>query len=104
MNANVRQSMRQFWQAELFSPAGFVQRALMISAIYLLVHLAGLREYTSVLNGTVGPDSAGWASSAFFGVAYIIIYLVFVILAPVLVLAAGILAVWRRHTGKKLPG
>jgi hypothetical protein len=97
MNTNWRRRIQWFWRAELFSPAGFLQRALVISTGFLLVHLAGLREYTSVLNGTTGPESAGWASSAFFGVTYIIIYLAFVILAPVLVLAAGILAVWQRH-------
>jgi hypothetical protein len=86
-----------FWHAELFSPAGFVQRAIVISVGYLLVHLAGLREYTSVLNGTVGPESAGWTVSAILGITYIIIYLAFVVLVPVLLLAAGILALWQRR-------
>ena len=84
-----------FWHAERFSPAGFLQRAVVISAVYLIVHLAGLREYTSVLNGTTGPESAGWGLSAFFGVTYVIVYLAFVILVPMLVLAAGILKAWR---------
>jgi len=101
MNMSLWQRNMQFWRAEFFSPQGFVQRALVIGAGFLLVHLAGLREYTSVLNGTVGPESAGWAMSAFLGVAYIIIYLAFVILAPVLILAAGILTVWQRHSNKE---
>jgi hypothetical protein len=90
-----------FWYAERFSPAGFLQRAIVISLVYLLVHLAGWREYTSVLNGTVGPDSAGWTLSAFLGVAYVIIYLVFIILVPVLILASGILAGWLKYELKK---
>lgn len=97
---NLWRQIQRFWRAELFTPAGLVQRALVISAGFLLVHLAGLREYTSVLNGTVGPESSGWGRSAFFGVAYVIIYLGFVILAPMLVLAAGMLAVgrwWKRR-------
>jgi hypothetical protein len=101
MNLKLREAIRRLWRAELFSPAGFVQRALVISALFLLVHLAGLREYTSILNGTVGPDSAGWAGSAFLGMTYIILYLAFVILAPMLILAAGLLAVWQRLIRRK---
>lgn len=71
-------------------------RALVISVVFLAVHWAGLREYTSVLNGTVGSTSTGWRTSAFFGVAYLIIYMAFIVLAPILILAAGILTVWQR--------
>jgi len=101
MNMNLWQRIIRFWRAGFFSPQGFVQRALVIGAGFLLVHLAGLYEYTSVLNGTIGPGSTGWAMSAFLGVAYIIIYLALVILAPVLILAAGILTVWQRHLNKE---
>jgi len=94
---NLWQRIIRFWRAGIFTPQGFVQRALVIGAGFLLVHLAGLYEYTSVLNGTIGPGSAGWGISAFLGIAYIIIYLAFVILAPVLILAAAILAVWQRY-------
>ncbi|MGH7954986.1 MAG: hypothetical protein ACREOZ_03410 [Gloeomargaritales cyanobacterium] len=100
MNINLWQWIIKFWQASFFSPQGFVQRALVIGLGFLTVHLAGLREYTSVLNGTIGSVSAGWETSAFLGVVYIIVYLAFVILAPVLVLAAIILAVLRRANSK----
>ena len=96
MNHPYLNLLRRLWRVEIFSPAGCVQRALVISAGFLLVHLAGWREYTSVLNGTVGPDSTGWAGSTFFGVAYVLIYLAFVILVPVLLLAAALLAAWQR--------
>ena len=101
MNMNLWQRIKRFWREGFFSPQGFLQRALVIGAGFLLVHLAGLREYTSVLNGTVGPESSGWVLSAFLGVTYIIIYLAFVILAPVLILAAGILAVWQRYVNRR---
>ena len=67
MNVNLRQRMVQNWRSDFFSPRGFLARALVISAFFLAVHLAGLRDYTSVLNGTVGSASAGWKTSAFFG-------------------------------------
>jgi hypothetical protein len=97
MNMNLWQKFMRYWRADLFSPQGFLLRALLIAAGFLAVHLAGLRDYTSVLNGTVGPGSAGWGRSAFLGVAYLVIYMAFVILAPVLILAAGILTICQRR-------
>jgi hypothetical protein len=96
MKATFWRRIRNIRRAELFSPADLLQRAVVIGAVFFVVHLAGLREYTSVLNGTAGPDAADWASSTFFGVTYVIIYLTFVVLAPVLVLAAGLLVIWNR--------
>jgi len=73
-----------------------LQRAAVISGLFVAVHLAGLREFTGVLNGTIGSLALGWKLSAFLAVIYIVFYLAFVILVPVLVLAAGILTVGRR--------
>ena len=95
--------MKFFWQrfaifrrAEFLSARDLLQRAGAISVMFLLVHLAGLREFTSVLNGTVGSVSAGWKLSGFLALIYILLYLAFVILVPVLVLAAMMLAAWQR--------
>jgi hypothetical protein len=68
----------------------------MITGLYLVVHLAGLREFTSLLNGTIGSVELGWRLSAFLGLAYIFIYLAFVLLVPILLLAAVLLALWQR--------
>jgi hypothetical protein len=95
------QRMAQFWQADFFSPRGFLVRALVISAAFLAVHLSGLRDYTSVLNGTVGSTSASWKTSAYFGLGYLVIYLAFVLLVPVLILAAGILTIWQHRPHPK---
>jgi membrane protein implicated in regulation of membrane protease activity len=45
--------------------------------------------------------AAGWKLSGFLALIYILLYLAFVILVPVLVLAAMILTVWRRWVRKK---
>ncbi|MGO8839169.1 MAG: hypothetical protein ACLQAH_15835 [Limisphaerales bacterium] len=58
--------------------------------------IAGLREFTSMLNGTVGSVAAGWKLSGFLALIYILLSLAFVILVPVLVLAAMILTAWQR--------
>jgi hypothetical protein len=90
-----------FRRAEFLSPRDLLHRALGISVLFLLAHLAGLREFTSVLNGTVGSVAAGWKVSGFLALIYILLYLAFVILVPVLVLAALILTVWQRCVRKE---
>jgi hypothetical protein len=85
-----------FQRAEFLSARDMVQRAAALSGLFLLVHLAGFREFTSILNGTIGSLDLGWNLSAFLAVFYIMLYLAFVIVVPVLVLAAVILMVWQR--------
>jgi len=90
-----------FQRAEFLSPRDLLQRAVAISGLFLLVQLAGFREFTGILNGTIGSLDLGWNLSAFLAVIYILLYLAFVILAPVLVLAAAILTVWQRCRQKE---
>ena len=86
------------------SAKDMLQRAAAISVVYLLMHLAGFREFTGILNGTIGSLSLGWNLSALLAVIYIVFYLMFVILVPVLVLGAAILIIWQKcFWGKKLP-
>ena len=89
-----------FRQAEFLSPRDMLQRAAAIAGSFLLVHLAGLRDFTSVLNGTIGSLALGWDLSAFLAAVYIMLYLAFVILVPVLILAAIILAAWQQSRAK----
>jgi hypothetical protein len=85
-----------FQRAEFMSAKDMVQRATAIGGLFLLVHLAGFREYTGILNGTIGSLALGWKFSTFLAGIYILLYLAFVLLVPVLVLAAVILTVWQR--------
>jgi hypothetical protein len=86
------------WHADFCSPKDFVRRALFISIAFLIVHLAGLKDFTTILNGTMGSVQLGWGMSAFLGLLYICSWLGFVVLAPILLLAATLLAVWNRIT------
>ena len=79
------------WRAKLLSPKDFVRRAVVIGLIFLAVHMAGLRDYTCILNGTVASPELGRGMSAFLGLAYVFAYLAFVLLVPILLLAA-----WKR--------
>jgi hypothetical protein len=85
-----------FQRAEFLSPKDMVQRAAAISGLFLLVHLAGFREYTDILAGTIGSLDLGWKLSTFLAGIYIFLYLAFVLLVPVLLLAAMILTVCQR--------
>jgi len=84
------------WRAKLLSPKDFVRRAVVIGLIFLAVHMAGLRDYTCILNGTVASPELGRGMSAFLGLAYVFAYLAFVMLVPILLLAATMLAAWKR--------
>jgi hypothetical protein len=88
--------LMSLWRADFCSPKDFVRRALLIAVTFLAVHLAGLREFTSILTGTAGSTNLGWSACAFLGLAYIVAYLAFVLLAPSLLLAAGLLVLWER--------
>jgi hypothetical protein len=90
------QKLTIFRRAEFLSAKDMLQRAAAISGLFLLVHLAGFREFTGILNGTIGSLALGWGLSTFLAVIYILLYLAFVILVPVLVLAAVILVAWQR--------
>lgn len=89
-----------FQRAEFLSARDMLQRAAAISGLFLVVHLAGFREYAGILNGTIGSLALGWDLSAFLAVLYIVLYLAFVILVPVLLLAAVILMIWQRLNQK----
>ena len=73
------------------SPSGFLVRAALITAIFLLLYLAGLKEYTCVLCGTSPTGNVADSWSSMLGVGYVLCYFAFIVLAPVLVLATGIL-------------
>ena len=89
-------TITSFWRAELLSPRHLVGWAICISACYGLAHLAGLREFSSILNGTVGSVGLGWKISAFLGLVYIFLYLGLVLLVPTFLLTATLLVLWRR--------
>jgi hypothetical protein len=88
--------LRTIWRADFLSPKDLVRRALVLALIYGVVSAFGLREFTSILNGTMGSVSLGWHTSAFLGLLYIISYLAFVLMSPTMIIAAGILVLWKR--------
>jgi hypothetical protein len=88
MNSNLFQHCRRFVRADFLGPKDFLLRATAIAVLFLVAHLAGLREYTSFLSGTVPSPDMGWQQAAFGGLVYLILYFAFVLLVPMLVIAA----------------
>ncbi|HXU79529.1 MAG TPA: hypothetical protein VN794_23315 [Methylomirabilota bacterium] len=82
--------------AGCFSPMSFIRLALLLALMFGLAHLAGLREFTTMLNGTMANVEVGWRMSVFLGTVYILAYLGFVLLVPTLLLAAVFLKIAER--------
>jgi len=81
---------------EFLSSKYLLSCATGLSVLFVAVHLAGLREFTSVLNGTTGSTEMNWESAAILGAVYVGFYLGFVLVVPVLLLAAAILEAGRK--------
>jgi hypothetical protein len=95
-NQSTFSRLRSIWRAEFFSPKDLVRRALVIAVIYGVVSAVGVRQFTSILNGTMGSVALGWHLSAFLGLLYIFCYLAFVLISPSMLIAAGILVLWKK--------
>ena len=87
MNA-LKSTLRRMHGTRAISPAGFALRAAAIFVIFAVLHMAGFREYASVLSGTVPQGSFGGAVDRFLAMAYIVFYLGAVVAAPILTLGA----------------
>jgi hypothetical protein len=64
--------------------------AVALVAVFGLLHLAGLREDAGILSGSP-------ASSVLGGIAYVLAYFGAVVVAPIFLLAEGLLALHRRR-------
>lgn len=84
----------------MFSPRGFLLRALLLAIFFGAVHVAGWREHTTFLSGTAASTDTSVNTSVVLGLVYMAAYFGFVLLTPILILAAGILAglgAWRER-------
>jgi len=84
---------RRLKRTRRISPGGFLIYAAVLSIVFGVAHLFGLRENVSFLSGTLTGASS---MSLFWGVVYAALYFMFVLLVPILILAAGIFYVLQR--------
>ena len=73
------------------SPGGLLIRALVLITVFIAWHLAGMRIYTSVLTGTFTPVLGSTQLGSLFGILYLLAFLASVLVAPILLIASGIL-------------
>ena len=88
-------------KTEFFSAKYFLTRGLELAGLFLVAHLAGLRAYTTFLSGTTGDLGTTLERSGFYGTIYIVLYLGCVVVAPILVLTAGLLTVWKKFRARQ---
>ncbi len=95
MNA-VRSTLSWLWKAGTFSPRGFVLRASMVSVLYGISRLLGMQEYTTCLTGTSANPNLSWELTACLGSIHLLLHFAFVLLVPISLMAAALLAAWSR--------
>jgi hypothetical protein len=83
-------------KADAFSPTAFVVRALIISLLFGISELAGLREYTTFLSGTSANLNVSWQTAATLGLIHLLLCVAFILLVPASLMAAGLLVAYRR--------
>ncbi len=89
---------RMLYPTRLFSPGGLIIRAAILTAVFLLLHASGLREYTCIFSGT-SPTGGGPPDlfTATLGATYAVLYLLVVVVVPIMTMAAGFL--WALQRG-----
>ena len=79
-----------------FSARGFIEWAAILLGLFLVAHLAGWREHTTVISGSA-TTAAGWSRvEGMLGLVYAMLYALAILGVPILVLAAGILLLIER--------
>ena len=93
--------LRRLWQAETFSPTAFVVRAIVVAILFCISELVGLREYTTFLSGTSANVNLGWQMASALGLIHLLLYVGFILLVPISLITAGLLAAWARWEGRR---
>ena len=82
--------------ADFFSAKDFVRHAVLIVVLFGIAHAFGLREFTTIISGTMASPALGPGVCALLGMSYLALYFGAVVLVPVLLIAAGILLAWEK--------
>lgn len=99
---SARGAAAAFLKAPWLSPLGFLRAALWIAVLFGAAHALGLREHTRFLSGSAPPGEEGAASVA-LGLTYAFLYFAFVLAAPILIAASGVLLALERAIPRRPP-
>ena len=93
-------TVAQFWswfrKAGASSPTAFLIRALLIAVVFLVSELLGGREYTTFLSGTSANPNINFHTASALGLIHLLLYVAFILLTPVFLITAALLAAWNR--------
>ena len=93
--------LRRLWKAEAFSPSAFLVRAAILAALYAVSRMAGLQEYTTFLSGTSPNVNLSWQTASAIGLIHMLLYFSFILLVPILLITAALLAIWNRWKAER---
>ncbi len=85
-----RSLYRRIRAMKWFSPGSFVLCAATSAVVYLVLHLLGWRASTSIFCGTLPEGRNAQVLQSFQAVMYVLFHMATVVVAPILVLAAGV--------------
>jgi hypothetical protein len=78
--------------AGLLRPTRWVACALLIGALFAVMHLLGWRADTCIISGTVAGSGIARDLAVVRGLLYIVTYFCAITVAPILIIGAGLLA------------
>jgi hypothetical protein len=70
-----------------YSGRRLISYAAVLSVLFIIAHVCGMRPYTNILSGTASYGIL----ETYFGMVYILLYLCFMVLAPILLIAYALL-------------
>jgi hypothetical protein len=85
----------------MWTARGWVVRALLMLATLAALHLLGWRADTRIISGTGAPRDLSGELAALRGVVYGFVYFLGVIVAPILILGAGIRVILERPLARQ---
>jgi hypothetical protein len=88
-------SFLRMWRAPLFSPLGFLDRGLVLLALFAVAHLLGWRDNTCFISGTSPTGDPLEITANLYGVTYFITYTLALLIAPIFLIGAGLFALIR---------
>lgn len=97
----IRAARQRIRQLKWMSPGSFLLCAVTFAGVYLVLHAAGFRESTSVFCGTLPTAHGEQVRMGFCALLYTIFYMLTVLAAPILVIAAGVFVLLVRRTATR---
>ncbi|MEX0775426.1 MAG: hypothetical protein WD042_06895 [Phycisphaeraceae bacterium] len=82
---------RLFLWGGLLSAPPWVARAVLLLAIFALLHLLGWRADTAIISGTLPAPGVAGELAILRGLLYVLSYFAAVLVAPILLIAAVLL-------------